>query len=158
MPTPSRLLPDASPIGEAERVLCLAGQSNRQRAPHTTRRAGRVSISICSFKSIERSKGIMKELATYNRAAGYRNKVFDLLNTEYFENTLTRPAITIQSTPRMYGHVSGKNPRACARIPVSNGFIHRYARRRAFGLNWDNVDMDRGIRTVRQQLPEIKAK
>ena len=48
----------------------------------------------------------MKELTTYNRAAGYLNRIFDLLNQEYFENTLSRPTITIQSTPKAYGHFS----------------------------------------------------
>ena len=46
----------------------------------------------------------MKQLTSYNRVAGYLNKVFDLLNAEYFESALTRPTITIQSTPRAYGH------------------------------------------------------
>lgn len=46
----------------------------------------------------------MKELTSYNRVAGYLNKVFDLLNKAYFENALSRPTITIQSTPRAYGH------------------------------------------------------
>ena len=48
----------------------------------------------------------MKELTTYNRVAGYLNKMFDQLNAEFFESALTRPTITIQSTPRMYGHFS----------------------------------------------------
>lgn len=46
----------------------------------------------------------MKQLTSYNRVAGYLNKVFDLLNEEYFESALSRPTITIQSTPRAYGH------------------------------------------------------
>lgn len=46
----------------------------------------------------------MKELTTYNRVAGYLNKIFDLLNAEYFDGQLTRPTITIQSTPKAYGH------------------------------------------------------
>ena len=46
----------------------------------------------------------MKQLTSYNRVAGYLNKVFDLLNAEFFENALSRPTITIQSTPRAYGH------------------------------------------------------
>ncbi len=46
----------------------------------------------------------MKQLTSYNRAAGYLNKLFGLLNAHYFENTLSRPTITIQSTPRAYGH------------------------------------------------------
>ena len=37
----------------------------------------------------------MKELSTYNRAAGYLNRIFDLMNHEFFENTLSRPTITI---------------------------------------------------------------
>ena len=48
----------------------------------------------------------MKQLTSYNRVAGYLNKIFDLLNAEYFENALSRPTITIQSTPRAYGHFS----------------------------------------------------
>lgn len=48
----------------------------------------------------------MKELTSYNRVAGYLNKVFDLLNAEYFESALSRPTITIQSTPKAYGHFS----------------------------------------------------
>ena len=45
-------------------------------------------------------KNVMKQLTSYNRVAGYLNKVFDLLNAEFFENALSRPTITIQSTPR----------------------------------------------------------
>lgn len=48
----------------------------------------------------------MKQLTTYNRAAGYLNKLFDLLNQRFFEDELSRPTITIQSTPRAYGHFS----------------------------------------------------
>ena len=48
----------------------------------------------------------MKQLTSYNRVAGYLNKIFDLLNEEFFENELSRPTITIQSTPKAYGHFS----------------------------------------------------
>ena len=48
----------------------------------------------------------MKQLTSYNRVAGYLNKIFDMLNAEFFEGTLSRPTITIQSTPRAYGHFS----------------------------------------------------
>jgi hypothetical protein len=51
----------------------------------------------------------MKQLTSYNRVAGYLNKIFDLLNAEYFENSLSRPTITIQSTPRAYGHFTLNN-------------------------------------------------
>ncbi len=48
----------------------------------------------------------MKELTTYNRVAGYLNRIFDLLNEHFFENALSRPTITVQSTPKAYGHFS----------------------------------------------------
>lgn len=48
----------------------------------------------------------MKELTSYNRVAGYLNKIFDMLNEEFFESALSRPTITIQSTPKAYGHFS----------------------------------------------------
>ena len=48
----------------------------------------------------------MKQLTSYNRVAGYLNKMFDLLNAEFFESQLSRPTITIQSTPKAYGHFS----------------------------------------------------
>ena len=48
----------------------------------------------------------MKQLTSYNRVAGYLSKVFDLLNAEFFESELSRPTITIQSTPKAYGHFS----------------------------------------------------
>ena len=51
----------------------------------------------------------MKELTSYNRVAGYLNKMFDLLNAEFFESALSRPTITIQSTPRAYGHFSSQS-------------------------------------------------
>ena len=55
---------------------------------------------------IERSIIAMKQLTTYNRVAGYLNHIFDLLNQHYFSGELSRPTITIQSTPRAYGHFS----------------------------------------------------
>ena len=51
----------------------------------------------------------MKELTTYNRAAGYLNTIFNLLNERFFNNELERPVITIQSTPRAYGHYTPYN-------------------------------------------------
>ena len=46
----------------------------------------------------------MKQLTTYNRAAAYLNMIFELLNDRYFEGALSRPVVTIQSTPKAYGH------------------------------------------------------
>jgi hypothetical protein len=48
----------------------------------------------------------MKELTKYNRVAGYLNKLYDMLNCDFFNNELERPVITIQSTPKAYGHFS----------------------------------------------------
>ena len=48
----------------------------------------------------------MKQLTEYNRVSGYLNKIFSMLNETYFENTLSKPVITIQSTPKAYGHVT----------------------------------------------------
>ena len=48
----------------------------------------------------------MKQLTEYNRVSGYLNKIFNLLNGKYFENALSKPVITIQSTPKAYGHVT----------------------------------------------------
>lgn len=46
----------------------------------------------------------MDEIASYKSAVDYLNLIFDLLNEAFFENTLSKPTITIQSTPRAYGH------------------------------------------------------
>lgn len=51
----------------------------------------------------------MKQLTSYNRVAGYLNKIFDLLNDRFFEDELSRPTITIQSTPRAYGHFTTRS-------------------------------------------------
>lgn len=48
----------------------------------------------------------MKQLTNYQRATQYLNKVFKLINEEYFENELETPTITVQSTAGAYGHVS----------------------------------------------------
>ena len=42
-------------------------------------------ISLCPSKIKE---DFMKELSTYNRAAGYLNRLFDLMNQEFFESVL----------------------------------------------------------------------
>ena len=48
----------------------------------------------------------MKELTKYSRLAGYLEKLYDKLNADFFDGELDRPVITIQSTPRAYGHYS----------------------------------------------------
>ena len=48
----------------------------------------------------------MKETVKTSRTAGYIEKIFRALNARYFEGTIEEPIITIQSTPKAYGHVS----------------------------------------------------
>lgn len=48
----------------------------------------------------------MKETTKTSRTAGYLEKMFRALNTDFFNGELEEPIITIQSTPRAYGHVT----------------------------------------------------
>lgn len=46
----------------------------------------------------------MDVATTYTEASKYLNEIFDLLNERFFENALSKPVITIQDTPKAYGH------------------------------------------------------
>lgn len=48
----------------------------------------------------------MKETIKTSRTAGYLEKIFRALNADWFGGELEEPIITIQSTPRAYGHVT----------------------------------------------------
>ncbi len=48
----------------------------------------------------------MKEITKTSRLAGQLEKLFRMLNEELFDGQLEQPIITIQSTPRAYGHYS----------------------------------------------------
>lgn len=48
----------------------------------------------------------MKELTSYNRVTQYLNKVYKLINEQYFNNELEQPTITIQSSVGAYGHIT----------------------------------------------------
>lgn len=48
----------------------------------------------------------MKELIKNSRVSGYLEKIFRQLNEDKFEGKLETPIITIQSTPRAYGHIT----------------------------------------------------
>ena len=48
----------------------------------------------------------MKETVKTSRTAGYLEKMFRALNRDFFGGELEEPIITIQSTPRAYGHVT----------------------------------------------------
>lgn len=48
----------------------------------------------------------MKEIVKTSRLAGQLEKLFRMLNADMFNGQLDMPIITIQSTPRAYGHYS----------------------------------------------------
>ena len=48
----------------------------------------------------------MKEITSYHRAVQYLNKIFKHINTEFFNDSLEMPTITVQSTAEAYGHVT----------------------------------------------------
>ncbi len=48
----------------------------------------------------------MKETVKTSRTAGYLEKMYRQLNTDFFGGELEMPIITIQSTPHAYGHVT----------------------------------------------------
>ncbi len=46
----------------------------------------------------------MKQTTNMQRSISYLNKIFKALNDEFFESSLPTPIITVQSTPKAYGH------------------------------------------------------
>lgn len=48
----------------------------------------------------------MKETIKTSRAVGYLEKIYRQLNQDFFGGELETPIITVQSTPRAYGHVT----------------------------------------------------
>lgn len=48
----------------------------------------------------------MKEIVKTSRLAGQLEKLFRMMNEDFFNGQLEMPIITIQSTPRAYGHYS----------------------------------------------------
>ena len=48
----------------------------------------------------------MKQTVKTSRTAGYLEKIFRALNERYYNGEIEEPVITIQSTPRAYGHVT----------------------------------------------------
>lgn len=45
---------------------------------------------------------------TISQAVKFLEEAFDALNKEYFESTLSRPIITVQTSPKTYGHFTPK--------------------------------------------------
>lgn len=82
----------------------------------------------------------MKQTTNMQRSIQYLNKIFKLLNEEYFDNELEMPIITIQSTPKAYGHFT---PWDAYRIKESNGNI-----KGAVEINIGAGTLDRPIENV----------
>ena len=51
----------------------------------------------------------MKEITKTSRLAGQLEKLYNMLNADFFNGELEPPIITIQSTPRAYGHYTVYN-------------------------------------------------
>ena len=77
----------------------------------------------------------MKELVRISRTAGYLEKMYRQLNKDKFNGELEEPVITIQSTPRAYGHVT------CGKVWKSKD-TYRYE------LNIGAGTLDRPIESV----------
>lgn len=82
----------------------------------------------------------MKQTTNMQRSIQYLNKIFKLLNERYFENELEMPIITIQSTPKAYGHFT---PWEAYRIKESNGDV-----KGAVEINIGAGTLDRPIENV----------
>lgn len=73
----------------------------------------------------------MKETVKTSRTAGYLEKIFRTLNAAYFNGELDEPVITIQSTPRAYGHVTVSkqwqraNGQQCHELNIGAGTLDR---------------------------------
>lgn len=48
----------------------------------------------------------MKEITKYSRCAQYLEKLFDMLNEDFFDGELAKPIITLIPSSRSYGHYS----------------------------------------------------
>lgn len=84
----------------------------------------------------------MKQTTNIQRSIQYLNKIFKALNEEYFSNELPTPILTIQSTPRSYGHFT---PWEAYRIKDSNGG------------NTGAVEINIGAGTLDRPIEEVTA-
>lgn len=82
----------------------------------------------------------MKQTTNMQRSIQYLTKIFKLLNEEYFENELEQPIITVQSTPKSYGHFT---PWQSWDIKESNGEM-----KKTVEINIGAGTLDRPIENV----------
>lgn len=86
----------------------------------------------------------MKQTTNVQRSIQYLNKIFKALNEHYFKNELPTPMITIQSTPKAYGHFT---PWDAYRIRNSDGTFSG-----AVEINIGAGTLDRPIENVTATL------
>lgn len=82
----------------------------------------------------------MKQTTNMQRSIQYLTKVFKLLNEQYFSNELDQPIITVQSTPKAYGHFT---PWQSWDIKETNGEI-----KKTVEINIGAGTLDRPIENV----------
>ena len=87
-----------------KRYLARAG-IEKEYTPHALRNnfAKRCLMNGMDIYTLSRILGHSSVTVTEK---AYLNRIFDLINQEFFQCTLSRPTITIQSTPKAYGHFS----------------------------------------------------
>lgn len=84
----------------------------------------------------------MKETTNIQRSIQYLYKIFSALNDQYFDSELPRPIITIQSTPKAYGHFTPWN---AYRIKKDDGTIS------------GNVEINIGAGTLDRPIENVVA-
>lgn len=58
---------------------------------------------------ILREENTMKELTNYRRTVQYLQKIYNLINEEYFNNELEEVTLTVMESTQAYGHISVSN-------------------------------------------------
>ena len=84
----------------------------------------------------------MKQTTNMQRSIQYLTKIFKLLNDEYFDGELEQPIITVQSTPKAYGHFT---PWQSWDIKESNGNTKK------------TVEINIGAGTLDRDITEVVA-
>lgn len=70
----------------------------------------KVLQSVCgSLKGAVTLMGLSEPVTSYPDASRYLDDLFDLANQRYFGNMLPKVVVTIQSSPRAYGHFTTDN-------------------------------------------------
>lgn len=72
----------------------------------------------------------MKQLNNYRRAVQYLQKIYNLINDEYFNSELEEITLTIQESVRSYGHVTTSNTwftddKAMKELNISANYLKR---------------------------------